>query len=406
MTARKLLAAAGRYPGRWVGPDARRLLGARLLRGLAPACARPAGTRPVHRVVHVSPAYFDPSSYIGGGERYPTSLAAAMAELVETCLVSFGPRRESLKAGRLRIEVFPAPEFIDGAKHDPNAWVPWTAVRQADAVHCHQYAPFVSTLTVLAAALWHRPVFVTDLGGGGWNVGQRVPTHPLVTRFCAISEFAIQDFERGRASVIHGGVSPSFLAEQPLPWPRKRQVLFVGRLLPHKGINYLIEAMPPELDLLIIGPRYHEDYYQLLQRLAVGKRVHFITDARDEDIVAAYRESTVTVLPSVHTDVYGSFQPRAELLGLTLLESQASGTPAICTAVGGMPEFVQDGMTGFIVPPNDPPALRNRINQLVNDSVLARELGAAGRQMVEDRFTWRRVAERCLKIYTGEYLQR
>ena len=324
-----------------------------------------------------------------------------MSELVETRLVTFGLVRESFELGSLRVEVYPVLDYIGGAKHDPRARGFLSDVRKADVVHCHQYSPYVTAVTLLVGAVLGRPTFVTDLGGGGWNAGQQMSTHHLVTRFCPISEFAIRDFERDRASVIYGGVSPTFVNASPGPWPRKRQVLFVGRLLPHKGINYLIEAMPPDTDLLVMGTVYHAEYFQLLKNLSKGKRVHFVTDATDADIATAYRESIVTVLPSVYTDCYGARYPRPELLGLTLLESQANGTPTICTAVGGMPEFVNDGVTGFVVPPNDPSALWDRISRLLRDNDCARELGLAGRRVVEDRFTWRHVAENCLEIYAG-----
>jgi len=380
----------------------------RMTRGLAwVAHKRPArGRQALHRVVHVSPAYFDRKSYIGGGERYPTCLAGAMSDLIDTRLVTFGERRESFKSGSLQVEVFPVRDFINGAKHDPYSWKFLIKLFGADVVHCHQYTPFVTTAALLAASFLGRKTFVTDLGGEGWNVGQQVVTHDLVTSFCPISEFAIRDFEHDRSSVIYGGVSPSFLTTSPASWPRKRQVLFVGRLLPHKGINYLIEAMPPDVDLVVMGSVYHPDYFQLLQRLSQGKRVRFVTNATDADIAIGYRESVLTILPSVYNDCYGAFHPRAELLGLTLLESQANGTPVICTAVGGMPEFVTEGITGFVVPPNNPAALRDRITLLINDHELARKIGLAGRQVVENRFTWRRVAESCLQIYAGNYLKK
>jgi glycosyltransferase involved in cell wall biosynthesis len=357
--------------------------------------------RPIRRVVHVSPAYFDPKSYIGGGERYPTSLARAMADLIDTRLVTFGPHRDTIIAGSLTIELYPFKRFIGGQRHDPYARNFLREIYHADAVHCHQYTPFVTTLSILAASALGRPTVVTDLGGEGWNANQSVQTHKLVNRFCPISHFAIRDFEQGRSTVIHGGVSAAFLDTPPAGWPRKNQVLFVGRLLPHKGINYLVEAIPPDVDLLIMGPPYHAEYLQHLKVLAEGKRVKFITDATDEQIATAYRESILTVLPSVYVDCYGTTNPRSELLGLTLLESQACGTPAMCTAVGGMPEFVEDGITGYIVPPNDPGALRQRIVKLLDDSLLAQRLGLAGRRMVETRFTWRRIAEKCIQIYSA-----
>jgi glycosyltransferase involved in cell wall biosynthesis len=86
------------------------------------------------------------------------------------------------------------------------------------------------------------------------------------------------------------------------------------------------------------------------------------------------------------------------LLGLTLLESMAVGTPVICTRVGGMPEYVVDGVTGFIVPPNDPAAIRDRLLRLVDDAALTSRMGDAGRRHVQ-AFAWPVVAEAVAASY-------
>ena len=81
-----------------------------------------------------------------------------------------------------------------------------------------------------------------------------------------------------------------------------------------------------------------------------------------------------------------------ELLGNVLLESMACGTPVICSDVGGMPEVVEDGLTGFVVPPNEPDALHRRIGELAGDQRLCREMGRRSRERVLERFTWERAA--------------
>jgi glycosyltransferase involved in cell wall biosynthesis len=89
----------------------------------------------------------------------------------------------------------------------------------------------------------------------------------------------------------------------------------------------------------------------------------------------------------------------SELLGLAVLEAMASGTPVIASRIGGVPEIVRDGETGFLVPPGDVPALGERLHQVLGDQALARRLGANAREDVLDRWTWARVAERCLAAY-------
>ena len=131
-------------------------------------------------------------------------------------------------------------------------------------------------------------------------------------------------------------------------------VLFVGRLLPHKGIDDLIKAVPSDMPLEIIGRPTEPRYFDDLRALAEGKRVMFRTACSDEQMIEAYRRATCVVLPSVYQTMYGEKTSVPELLGQTLLEGMACGTPAICTDVASMPEVVEDRVTGFVVPPNDP----------------------------------------------------
>ena len=79
----------------------------------------------------------------------------------------------------------------------------------------------------------------------------------------------------------------------------------------------------------------------------------------------------------------------------------ACGTPVVASGIGGLTEVVDDGQTGFLVPPGDVAALRERLAQLLGDAALARRLGANARARVLDRFTWARVAERCLAAYAA-----
>ncbi|MBK6425582.1 MAG: glycosyltransferase [Blastocatellia bacterium] len=170
-------------------------------------------------------------------------------------------------------------------------------------------------------------------------------------------------------------------------------------MLAHKGIDVLVDAIDEGLSLEVIGRPYDGDYLELLQERAQGKNVTFRHDVSDPDLVAAYRQAAAIVLPSVYRDVYGHSMTVPELLGQTLLEGMACGIPAVCADVASMPEVVTDGVTGFVVPPNDPIALRERLHTLVEDAELNVAMGSAARADVLERFTWPRVVDRCLDIY-------
>jgi len=207
--------------------------------------------------------------------------------------------------------------------------------------------------------------------------------------------------EEGRAGtrVVYGGVDTARFSPGGGAGDR---VLFVGRLLPHKGVEHLIEALPAGMGLDVAGPLLDERYASDLRGLAQGKDVAFHHDWDDARLADAYRAALCVALPSVYTDRYGSHSPVPELLGQTLLEGMASGRPAVCTRVGGMPEVVADGVTGFVVPPGDPAALRAALERLRDDRALAGALGAAGRDHVLEHFTWARTVERCLDAYGPE----
>jgi starch synthase len=126
---------------------------------------------------------------------------------------------------------------------------------------------------------------------------------------------------------------------------------------------------------------------------------------RDDELPRLYRQAAVFALPSVHRTCYGHEIAVSELLGLAVLEAMASGTPVVCSRVGGVPEIVEDGVTGFLVEPGDVGELRERLHELLGDRALAARMGAAARERALERFTWAACAERCLEVY-GELLAR
>ncbi|HEY3672407.1 MAG TPA: glycosyltransferase family 4 protein [Acidimicrobiia bacterium] len=335
---------------------------------------------------------------IGGGERYPMWLADEMAHQVPTTLVTFGSKRRSFQRGSLQVEVYPVRRFASGAKWDPVSIRFVGVLRHYDVVHVHQFRTFVSNLSVTSAAFLNKRVFLTDHGGSALHLPDTSLLGKLVDGVLPVSQFSQLELHLDRPTrVIGGGVPDEMLA--PLEHRERLGVLFVGRLLPHKGVEYLIKAVEPDVPLVVIGRAYDDVYFERLQQLAAGKSVRFITDAGDDTLADCYRQAVVTVLPSVYTDEDGRTAAAPELLGLALLESMACGTPVICTDVGGMPEFVDDGITGYIVPPNDIEALRERIHRLIADASLARQMGLRARDFVQQNSTWAHVVDRCLDAY-------
>jgi glycosyltransferase involved in cell wall biosynthesis len=351
------------------------------------------------RVAHIVPAPFDPDDgIIGGAERYSFELARHMSDHVPTELISFGPRERTTTLGNLRVRVLRA-HYVRGQRTNPISSELWSALADATVVHCHQQHVLASSVAAVLTRLRRRRVFVTDLGGGGFDISGYVSTDRWFHGHLHISEYSRKvagQEHNPRARVILGGVDTAKFSPGP---GGDGTVLFVGRLLPHKGVHDLIDAVPPTVPLRLIGRAMNADYLSQLRARAAGKCVTFLHDVDDAGLVEEYRRSSCVVLPSVYTTPDGQTTLVPELLGQTLLEGMACGRPAICTDVASMPEVVVDGDTGYVVPPNDPAALGGAIAKVLDGQAAAGEMGLRGRQRVIEHFSWSKVVDRCLEAY-------
>jgi len=356
------------------------------------------------RVLHIVPALFGhDDGVVGGAERYALELARHMADATPTTLVSFGDRERHENLGNLKIHVIGGPWYVRSQRTNPISLSLVSEVRQADIVHCHQQHVLASSFAALICKLTRRRVFVSDLGGGGWDVSAYVSTDRWYRGHLHISEYSRKIFGHAGqpwAHVIFGGVdTEKFSPDETVA--RDGTVLFVGRLLPHKGVNDLVNAVAPDMPLELIGQPGDPKFLADLIELANGKRATFRHDCNDDEIVQAYRKALCVVLPSVYQTMYGAESRVPELLGQTLMEGMACGTPAICTDVASMPEVVEDGVSGFVVPPNDSPTLGQKLRWLREHPEDAGRMGHAARQRVLEKFTWPQVVRRCLEVYAA-----
>ena len=355
-------------------------------------------------VLHIVPALFDPADgIIGGAERYALELARNMARETPTTLLTFGPRDRRETMGALKIRVLGDPWYVRGQRTNPVALGMLAELRNAEVVHCHQRHVLSSSLAAIVRRLARRPVFVTDLGGGGWDISAYLPTDRWYDGHLHLSEYSrrlSRHDGKSFAHVIFGGVDTAKFSPDDSA-AREDMVLFAGRVLPHKGVDVLVAAMPDDMELRIIGRVSDSRFIADLRQMAAGKRVIFDHDCGDGGLIAAYRQAACAVLPSVYRTMYGDVTRVPELLGQTLLEAMACATPVICTGVASMPEIVEDGATGFVVPPNNPAALGERIRWIRAHPAEAAAMGRMGRRRVLEKFTWPQVVERCLRIYRG-----
>lgn len=177
-----------------------------------------------------------------------------------------------------------------------------------------------------------------------------------------------------------------------------RVVLFFGLLAPSKGLDDLIESFSIartkcDARLLIAGyPTKHIDMEALTARIAELKLTEFVTlDTRYipvEEIGVLMGLATVVVYPYRSSTQSGALQV-----------AYTFARPVIATAIGGLPEAVEDGKNGFLVSSQSPQDLAEKITLLVNDPTLAKKMGEYARHLSETRFSWDEIAKQVLAVY-------
>lgn len=188
------------------------------------------------------------------------------------------------------------------------------------------------------------------------------------------------------------------LAANPGP-----SLLFVGRLVYYKGVEYLIHAMASvNARLVIIGSGPLESRLKALaESLGLAGKISFLGWVSEEDKVAHLHASDLLVLPSVE---------RSEAFGMTQLEAMACSKPVVSTNLrSGVPYVNRHGVTGLVVQPKDSRTLADAINRLLRNDALRRKLGTAGRRLVASEYTEKLMGQRYhhlyLEILNGSKLQ-
>ena len=170
-------------------------------------------------------------------------------------------------------------------------------------------------------------------------------------------------------------------------------VLFVGRLVPYKGVDVLLEALTGvDAAALIVGDGPLRPALEAqARRLGIAGRVTFLGSVADAELAALYRACDLFVLPSV---------TRQEAFGVVQLEAMAAGKPVVSTDVGtGVGWVNRHGETGYVVPPRDPVALREALRRLLADPGLQKSMGDAAMRRVRSVFSVERMIDNILALY-------
>ena len=248
----------------------------------------------------------------------------------------------------------------------------------------HGYDATLSTAALLTSPAWmNYPIFRGRLARRG-------------NLFLCVSSFIRErvlamGFPAARTRLHYTGVDCAAITPRD-PAEATPVVLHVARLVEMKGTRHLIRAFAalapvrPGLQLVIIGEGHLRRPLQALaQASGLGERILFLGARPHGEVLDWMRRAMMLVLPSVNTST-----GRVEGLGMVLLEAAALGVPVVATSVGGIPEGVEDGRTGLLVPEQDPDALYRAMLSLADDPSRRVRMGDAARDYVTRRFDIRR----------------
>lgn len=198
---------------------------------------------------------------------------------------------------------------------------------------------------------------------------------------------SLKGIPEDRLHVVPNGIDPERFVPSG-PYRRGDYLLFVGRLVPYKGLEVLLDALAMAKvthPLLIAGDGPLRASLQAQAR-KLGLDAHFLGLVRDEDLPPLYRGAALTLLPSVN---------RQEAFGITLAESMACGTPVVASALPGVAEVARVG--GLVAPPGDRVALAAQVRAALEPGRLTRgrELATRAHRL----YSWTTVTDRLLEVY-------
>jgi glycosyltransferase involved in cell wall biosynthesis len=274
--------------------------------------------------------------------------------------------------------------------------------RRADVVHVH-LGEDLAVLPLAELAAWPRrlPVVVTVhcspshtlavsnprtallRGLGGWieRRGERRAAATIVFT-SRLADRLGQGPGSPSVHVMRRGIDRGLFVEPgevPFPEiPGHPRVVFLGRVVRAKGVETLVEAaarvQAPGMQLVLVGDGPDRARVErMAQELGVADRVHVTGFIPHEQVPAVLASADLLVLPSFY-----------EELGTVLIEAMQVGLPVVASRVGGIPEVVEDGVTGLLVTPGDPAELATAIDAVLSDGDLARRLGANAARRAPD----------------------
>ncbi len=332
----------------------------------------------------------------GGIERHIAHLAPALAARGHEVEAACAP--DSTLAARVGVPIIPIRLRSQWDLRALAAYLRLFRSRRYDVVHTH-FSPDYVMPALAARRVGQRGLVMTRHLALTWS-------RQKARRYLGLYDHAIGVSEAVRRALVESGMPEAFVTtahsgcpglEANAPRALVRQYLgipdgvfavgFFGRLVEEKGVQYLVEAarrLDDGCQVHVFGEGKHRAE---LERLALGEPVVF--HGRVDDVADNMAAMDAVAMPSVW----------AEAFSVAALEAMSLGMPVVASNVGGIPEAIEDGVCGLLVPKEDPKALAEALSRLRDDPEFAQKLGCAARERQRSRFTVERMAERVEAVY-------
>jgi phosphatidylinositol alpha-1,6-mannosyltransferase len=291
-------------------------------------------------------------------------------------------------------------------------WAVFKAARTSDVIHAQWIEP--ALIASVANALHQKPLVLTVHSLPPKLNGLHRAVFRHADRVIFNSHFTMQSaMSRGvrcNAEVVYQGYdNESFGATARTGSMRARLsipstatlISTVGRMIQRKGMHVLVEAAPailasrPNVHLVLVGDGpCLADVETQAAASPYRERIHLPGALPREEVAQLLADSDLFVNPAMVDDA-GLTEP----LGIVSLEAMASGLSCVGSRVGGLPETIEDGVTGLLVEPAKADALAEAVGRLLDDPDLRTRMGQAGRRRASEHFTWSAQATRVAEIY-------
>jgi glycosyltransferase involved in cell wall biosynthesis len=292
------------------------------------------------------------------------------------------------------------------------AWAAWKICRQEHIDVLHVHWPFPHGLMALLPGwfLGCKVVYTCHSAEFALAAGSKVSTSILA--FCLRRSFAITANSTHTAGLVR---KVSGCEARIIPWgatiqvdptakPIRQEVpllLFSGRLIERKGVDFLLRALPTVLArqkvrLVITGDGHcRPEWERLARSLGVSGEVAFVGFVSNAELSSLFRSCTIYVHPAIH-DSKGDTEGQ----GVVLVEALSNRRPVVASAVGGIVDVIIDGQTGLLVPEKNPDAIAKAVLRLLGDPDYALQLGEQGSAHARNYFDWDRIMDQYNAIYS------